>query len=395
MGPVQFVLNRDEKEKRSMPFQEKQRIYPNETQILNSNYLGYQTFRDDVSRIISGNQSENDINYILDKYNPENKNCKITGLKYPKETILLYATGLIIQNAELIQKNFKIFNFIQKIYLNLGFSEKEIEKCKFVEERFQKEFEIELKLLIYDITEGIFRNLLPIFYPTFNLNFALKDICQPNIITLILNEQILTKVDLIESLSESIRYCSELQIVNFILIPKDNNNKLIETFGLDGLMFTMLYKLIEAVSLNRSIKSFFLHSIKDYSIIMAPEISNLIIKKLQSETLVALHIGNFYISTEFNKKLIFQFSSTRSLLFVSLENKYFTKDNILTLKSILSKNKSILALSIVAPLFKKMKPEIINKFKSTLIEGSKLEIVNLSSQSIFDSYFNENKIIIQ
>ena len=393
MGPVQFVLNRDEKEKRYIAFQEKQRIYPNENQILNSNYLGYQSFRDDVNRIISGNISENDIIYILDKYDPQNKNCKITGLKYPKETILLYATGLIIQNSELLKK-IKIFNFIQKIYLNLGFSEKEIEKCKSVEERFQKEFEIELKLLIYDITEGIFKNLLPIFYSTFNLNFAIKDICQPNIITLILNENILTKVELIESLSESIRYCTQLQIVNFILIPKDKNNQLVETFGLDGLMFTMLYKLVEAVSLNRAIKSFCLHSIKDYSIIMAPEISNLIIKKLQSETLVALHLGNFYISTEFYKKLIFQFSSTRSLLFVSLENKYFTKDYILTLKSILSKNKSILAMSIVAPLFKNMKPEIINKFKSTLIEGSKLEVVNLSSQSLFDSYFNENKNII-
>ena len=393
MGPVQFVLNRDEKEKRSIPFQEKQRIYPNENQILNSNYLGYQSFRDDVNRIISGNISENDINSILDKYDPQNKNCKISGLKYPKETILLYATGLIIQNSELIKK-IKIFNFIQKIYLNLGFSEKDVEKCKLVEERFQKEFEIELKLLIYDINEGIIKNLLPIFYSFFNLNFAIKDICQPNIITLILNEQLLTKVELIESLSESIRYCTELQIVVFILIPKDKNNQLVETFGLDGLMFTMLYKLVEAVSLNRAIKSFFLHSIKDYSIIMAPEISNLIIKKLQSETLVALHLGNFYISTEFYKKLIFQFCSTRSLLFVSLENKYFTKDNILTLKGILSKNKSILTLSIVAPLFKNMKPEIINKFKSTLIEGSKLEFVNLSSQSLFDSYFNENKNII-
>ena len=394
MGAVQFVLNRDEKEKKSIPFQEKQKIYPNEIQILNSKYLGYSSFRDDVNRLISGNQSENDINYILEKYNPQNKNCKINGLKYPKETILLYATGLIIQNAELIKKNFKIFNFIQNIYQNIEFSKKEIEKCRTVEERFQKEFEIELKLLIYDITEGIFRNLLPIFFSPFNLNFALKDICQPNIITLILNEQLLTKVELIESLSESIRYCTELKIVNFILIPKDNNNKLLENFGLDGLMFTMLYKLIEAVSLNRSIKSFFLHSIKDYSIIMAPEISNLIIKKLQSETLVSLHIGNFFISTEFNKKLIFQFSSTRSLLFVSIENKTFTKDNILTLKSILSKNKSILALSIVAPLFKNMKPEIINKFKSTLIEGSKLEVVNLSYKSLFDSYFNENKNII-
>lgn len=387
MGAVQFVLNKDEKKKKKMPFAEKQKIYPNESEILNNNYLNHNNFRDDISKLISGNLSESDINYILEKYNPKNKNCKISGLKYPKETILVYATGLIIDNSHLLDRNIDIFKFVQNIYLNLGFSEKEIEKCRFVEERFQKEFEMDLKLLTYDINKGIFQRLSPILYPFFNLNFALKDLCQPNILTLILNEEFLTKVELVESLSEVIRYCPKLQIVNFILIPKKNNDELLETFGLDGLMFAMLYKLVEAVSLNREIKSFFLHSIRDYSIIMAPEISNLIIKKLQSETLVSLHIGNFYISGEFYKKLIFQFSSTRSLLFVSLENKYINKDNIITLKNVLSRNKSILALSLVTPLFKNMKPEIINKFKSTLQEGSKLEVVHLSNESLFNCYF--------
>ena len=389
MGPVQFVLNTDEKEKKKLSFADKQKIYPNELEILNNNYLSKNYFRDDISKLTSVNLSESDINHILEKYNPKNKNCKISGLKYPKETILLYVTGLIIENSQLLEKHFYIFKFIQNIYLNLGFSEKDIEKCRFIEERFQKEFEFDLKFLSYDITKGIFQKVLPVLYPLFNLNFVLKELFQPNILTLILNEELLTKVELIESMSEVIKYCPKLNIVNFILIPKKNNDEVLETFGLDGLMFAMLYKLVEAVSLNREIKSFFLHSIKDYSIIMAPEISNLIIKKLQSETLVSLHIGNFFISNEFNKKLIFQFSSTRSLLFVSLENKYFTKDNILTLKSVLSKNKSILALSLIAPLFKNMKPEIINKFKSTLQEGSKLEVVHLSSESLFNFYFKE------
>ena len=387
MGAVQFVLNKDERKKKKMPFAEKQKIYPNESEILNNNYLNHNNFRDDISKLISGNLSESDINYILEKYNPKNKNCKISGLKYPKETILLYATGLIIDNSHLLDRNIDIFKYVQNIYLNLGLSEKEIEKCRFIEERFQKEFEMDLKLLTYDINKGIFQRLSPILYTSFNLNFALKDLCQPNILTLILNEEFLTKVELVDSLSEVIRYCPKLQIVNFILIPKKNNDELLETFGLDGLMFAMLYKLVEAVSLNREIKSFFLHSIRDYSIIMAPEISNLIIKKLQSETLVSLHIGNFYISGEFYKKLIFQFSSTRSLLFVSLENKYINKDSIITLKNVLSRNKSILALSLVTPLFKNMKPEIINKFKSTLQEGSKLEVVHLSNESLFNSYF--------
>ena len=156
-------------------------------------------------------------------------------------------------------------------------------------------------------------------------------------------------------------------------------------------MFAMLFKLVEAVSLNRAIKSFFLHSIKDYSIILAPEISNLIIKKLQSETLISLHIGNFNLSTQFSNKIIFQFASTRSLAFVSLENKNFSKDDIKALKNVLSKNRSILGLSIVSSLFKNMKPEIINKYKSTLKEGSKLEVIYLSEKSLFENYLNDDK----
>ena len=397
MGAVQFALNADENIKKKLTFAEKQRIFPNELEIINEYNFKNPNFRDEISRFTKGYNSDNDIQNFLESYIPKNKISKINGLRYPEETIMYYIAGSIIEKekSSFLDQNFNIFNYFQNIYLNLGLSEDEIEKCKLVEERFQKEFENIVKILIYDITQRSFEKLCPSLYPAFNTNFALKDEHKPEIITLILNEQILTQVELIESISETIRYCSKLQAVNFILIPKNiNDNKLLETFGLDGLMFTMLYKLVEAVSLNRAIKSFFLHSIQDYSIIMAPEISNLIIKKLQSETLVALHIGNFYISNEFNKKLVFQFSSTRSLLFVSLENKYCTKDQIIALKSILNKNKSILALSIVAPLFKNMKPEIIYKFKSTLKEGSKLEVVHLSSQSLFNSYFNENNYYI-
>ena len=392
MGAVQFALKGDDKKKKILTYNEKQRIYNEQNQILMTNFISSRVFQEDISKLISGNISEKDINDIIEDYSPQNSKCKIMGLAYPRESILTYATRTLIQNNRLIEKNLNIFLFLRNIYNNLGLSEDDIEKCKLVEERFQKEFSIELSFFKYDISEGTLRKLPNSFYPFINFNLAINNMFQPNIITIILNENIMTKVELMESLAESIRYNNQLQIVNLILIPKDNNGNLLESFGLDGLLFSMLYKIVEAISLNRSIKSFFLHSIKDYSIILAPEISNLIIKKLQSETLVALHIGNFFLSTQFHNKLIFQFASTRSLAFVSLENKQFSKDDILSLKNVLSKNRSILALSIVSSFFKNMKPEIINKFKSTLKEGSKLEIIHLNDKSLFDSYLNKNII---
>ena len=391
MGAVQFVLKGDRHKKQRLTYNEKQKIYNEQNQILMRNFISARTFQEDISEILSGNVTEKDINRIIFKYSPENSDCKISGLAFPRESILTYATRLLIQNNRLIDQNIDIFKFIKKLYNNLNLSENDIEKCKLVEERFQKEFSMDLKLFNYNITEGSLHNLNQSFYPFINFNLTINDLFQPNIMTVILDENIMTKVELMETLAESIRYNNQLQIVNLILIPKDNNNNLLESFGFDGLMYSMLFKLVEAVSLNRSIKSFFLHSIKDYSLILAPEISNLIIKKLQSETLMALHIGNFSLSTQFNNKLIFQFASTRSLTFVSMENKQFSKDDIITLKNVLSKNRSILAISIVSTFFKNMKPEIIDKFKSTLKDGSKLEIVYLSDKSLFDDYLNKHK----
>ena len=391
MGAVQFVLKGDRHKKQRLTYNEKQKIYNEQNQILMRNFISARTFQEDISEILSGNVTEKDINRIIFKYSPENSDCKISGLAFPRESILTYATRLLIQNNRLIAQNIDIFKFIRKLYNNLNLSENDIEKCKLVEERFQKEFSMDLKLFNYNITEGSLHNLNQSFYPFINFNLTINDLFQPNIMTVILDENIMTKVELMETLAESIRYNNQLQIVNLILIPKDNNNNLLESFGFDGLMYSMLFKLVEAVSLNRAIKSFFLHSIKDYSLILAPEISNLIIKKLQSETLVSLHIGNFFLSTQFNNKLIFQFASTRSLTFVSMENKKFSKDDILTLKNVLSKNRSILAISIVSTFFKNMKPEIIDKFKSTLKDGSKLEIVYLSDKSLFDDYLNKHK----
>ena len=391
MGAVQFVLKGDRHKKQRLTYNEKQKIYNEQNQILMRNFISARTFQEDISEILSGNVTEKDINRIIFKYSPENSDCKISGLAFPRESILTYATRLLIQNNRLIDQNIDIFKFIRKLYNNLNLSENDIEKCKLVEERFQKEFSMDLKLFNYNITEGSLHNLNQSFYPFINFNLTINDLFQPNIMTVILDENIMTKVELMETLAESIRYNNQLQIVNLILIPKDNNNNLLESFGFDGLMYSMLFKLVEAVSLNRSIKSFFLHSIKDYSLILAPEISNLIIKKLQSETLMALHIGNLSLSAQFNNKLIFQFASTRSLTFVSMENKQFSKDDIITLKNVLSKNRSILAISIVSTFFKNMKPEIIDKFKSTLKDGSKLEIVYLSDKSLFDDYLNKHK----
>ena len=111
---------------------------------------------------------------------------------------------------------------------------------------------------------------------------------------------------------------------------------------------------MQAVSLNRSIKAFLLHSAKNYNIVMAPEICDVILKKLQSETLVFFHLGNFNISEGYQKKFLFQFSSTRALYFLSIENHNWGEKEILSyFKTILEKNRSLLSLAVISKHFAK------------------------------------------
>lgn len=103
---------------------------------------------------------------------------------------------------------------------------------------------------------------------------------------------------------------------------------------------------------------------KDYEIMLAPEISNLILQKLQSESLRAIHLGGFNYSQNFYDKLLFQITSTRSLDILSLEGydfwNYFSTKGI----SNLEKNKSLTLLAFSG--IKETENNDIQNFKISL-----------------------------
>ena len=88
MGAVQFVLKGDKDEKKILSYNEKQRIYKEQSPILMSNFINDKGFQSDISRLTSGNITDKELNEIIDSYSPNNSNCKIKGLSYPKEAIL-------------------------------------------------------------------------------------------------------------------------------------------------------------------------------------------------------------------------------------------------------------------------------------------------------------------
>ena len=134
---------------------------------------------------------------------------------------------------------------------------------------------------------------------------------------------------------------------------------------------------------------------KDYNINLAPEICRLIENKLQSETLVAFHFGNFNLTGSFQKKVEFLLSSTKSLLFLSVENSNYSKESVLELKNyLLKKNRSLMVLCVVTPIFNGMKKSVIEKMKQfteTENKDSKLEFIYFCHKSLIDiSWLNQN-----
>ena len=265
-----------------------------------------------------------------------------------------------------------------------------------MKERFEKEFDNNFKLVKYNLSSKEYSNLEHLHFLGIDSNLLFNNNLQPEVMTLILDDNLLDRYEQVRGIADVIANCPTLLVVNYILYPKDRNGNLAEEFGLDGENYQALFALIKAVTVNRNIKSFVFHSVEYYNLNLAPEICRLIEQKLQSETLVAFHLGNFNLKENWVKKIQFLLGATKSLLFLSYENKNYTKEDVLDFNKALIKNRSIMILSIVTPIFKGMKKKVVSDIKKALKpdnKDSKLQFINLSHNSLIDpSWIASNQI---
>ena len=320
---------------------------------------------DDINRIENNpNPTIGNITDVIKKYEDQAQRKHIKNF----ERVFYQKIGEFYIQQYFLTKGFDIFKYVSNIVTNkkLDLTDEEKKDCKSVDERFQKEFDTDLKSVIIDLNNVNLNFLQDLQYKGICDDFIYHVDSQPNILTIIITPKLFEKKNLIIELGKVLQYSPQLQIVNIIINPKDHMGKIMEGFGFDGLYYNLFYKLIYGISENKNIKSLCIHSIKDYNLVLAPEISNLIIKKLQSETLTFFHFGNLIISGEFNRKFGFQLLSTRSLLFLSLHIKILNKDFLEKLKTILYQNKSLVAISLTS-----RKILMNNKEKKTFIEDVK------------------------
>lgn len=381
MGGTEFKKQVN-KEYVQLPFSSRQQIVENDLRLLQEKIITSKFFKENniVDRL---RPTEKELEEITTK---NLEKAKEAGIKYTHIIFLHYLCQAFVENFVII-KDYNVFKLLKEIYEKLTLNEEEKEGLDITEKRFEKEFPTDLRFVNYNKNSKEFQNLSMLNFLGINSNLKFNKNMQPEVFTLIIDDKLLEDLRLVNDIADIIANCSTLIIVNYILYPRNKEGKLVEVFGLDGETYQSLFALIKAVTVNRKIKSFVLHSIEYYNINLAPEICRLIEQKLQSETLVAFHFGNFNLNENWIKKIVFLLASTKSLLFLSLENKMYTKDRVLDFKTFMSKNRSIMALSVVTPIFKGMKKEVMEKMKDTFKidnKDSKLELVYFNHESLID-----------
>ena len=383
MGGKEFKKEQKKEDERTLPYSTRFQQIEKELNILQEKIITSKFFNDNKIKHYEFPTQE-EISQVT-KRNIDR--AKEVGIKNPYIIFPHYLCQRLCE-TKIITK-IDIFKTIKEVINSLTLTEEEKQSLNLIEERFEKEFDQSLKFVKYNLSSEEYMNLENLHFLGIdsNLLFNKKMNLQPEVFTLVLDDNLLDRYDHVRGIADVIANCPTLQIVNYILYPKNKDGKLADEFCLDGENYQSLFALIKAVTVNRNIKSFVLHSVEYYNLNLAPEICRLIEQKLQSETLVAFHLGNFNLKENWMKKIQFLLGATKSLLFLSYENKNYTKEDVLDFNKALIKNRSIMILSIVTPIFKKKKKKVVSDIKNNLKpnnKDSKLQIIYLSHRSLIN-----------
>ena len=280
MGSKQSTNTSSNQKEKQLTFADKKKIYDDEHDKCREKLMDNKLIEDIANNSDPFQATQEELTKFEKKYKEKAKKAKITDLS----GLLVQLTVETYMNKNIITRDYDVFKKIHDIYGKLDLSEDELKKVKKVEERFQKEFDTKLVMVDYDLDKQM-KNLKELQRLGVNSNLKFNPEFQPNIMNINLTHSLLSNYTIGTDLAELLENSPSLQIENFMINPTDENGILLESFGLDGRNYQILYKLFKAVSNNRHIKSFFFHSAKDYGIIIPPEISTLIINKLQIDLL--------------------------------------------------------------------------------------------------------------
>ena len=239
MGGKEFKKEKKRDEERSLPYSVRLQNFEKESNILQSKIITARFFQE--NKIIDNfNPTNNELSQII--HNNREK-AKQEGISNPNLVFTSYLCQRFVDSYVLI-KNYNLFKTIDEIIDKLQLPKEDIENLNLMKERFEKEFPTDLKLVKYNLNSKEFKNLEDLQFLGINSNLLFNKSLQPEVLTLILDDNLLDNIDLSRNIADIISNCQNLFVVNFILYPINRDGKLAEEFGLDGQNYQSLYALI-------------------------------------------------------------------------------------------------------------------------------------------------------
>ena len=308
-----------------------------QTNILNNAVIDNINKYSDILKV-----TETEIKAFINKHQSTASKAKINN--FQELFIQLITEDYITNNV--LTSEYNVFNKFKSTLSSLSLTSSQLNRLHHIETRFQKEFEMKLNS-IFILYDSLLYPLTPVQRKAIISNISFLDKFNPNIFTILITNRFIHDDDIVTMITEMIAHSKTMQIINIILYPLNEDNHILNRYGLDCKGYKVLFKIMKSVADNRYIKSLCLHSVKDYNIVLAPEIAQQIVYKLQSETLIAFHLGNFRISETFAKQFFFQIVSTRSICALSIESDDVKRFPIRALIKIIEQNVSLQVLVFI------------------------------------------------
>ena len=342
MGTSNSNTSRSSQSKHILPYETRRSLFLADHQLFQTNILNNAVIDDinkysDILKV-----TETEIKAFINKHQSTASKAKINN--FQELFIQLITEDYITNNV--LTSEYNVFNKFKSTLSSLSLTSSQLNRLHHIETRFQKEFEMKLNS-IFILYDSLLYPLTPVQRKAIISNISFLDKFNPNIFTILITNRFIHDDDIVTMITEMIAHSKTMQIINIILYPLNEDNHILNRYGLDCKGYKVLFKIMKSVADNRYIKSLCLHSVKDYNIVLAPEIAQQIVYKLQSETLIAFHLGNFRISETFAKQFFFQIVSTRSICALSIESDDVKRFPIRALIKIIEQNVSLQVLVFI------------------------------------------------
>jgi hypothetical protein len=240
------------------------------------------------------------IEILWEKYKDSFHHAEIKHEDYKLLIVELIAEKIITENFG--YKEFNVFKYIGTLLgtvFNISPDDKKILYDILTEQegeylRMQKGF-------IYDISlrNKIDPNLLTMYYKGIHNNLKFNKKFDAQALVIVLTPQLLNNLDLMRDLPEIIQYADNLNTVAITLHPISDSGIYFSQYNLTPLYYSHIMKLFRAIKDNHRIKTVVFTCAKDYKIILPPEITKIIIDKVDDDSLMGLYLGNFHLSPTF------------------------------------------------------------------------------------------------